>query len=129
MSAEHSPKNYIKIWAILMGLLFVSLIGPEFGIQWLTLVTAFGIAFVKAYIVLTRFMHIGDSPKFVSFIIATSLVFLLLFFSATAVDVMRPSGDNWIKPAWLAGDATGGGPSGHVADEHATDEHASDDHH
>jgi caa(3)-type oxidase subunit IV len=112
MSEEHTPEHYVKIWAILMVLLFVSVVGPMFEIQWLTLVTAFGIACVKAFLVATRFMHINDSPRFVTFIVSSCLVLMLLFFAATAVDVMRPTGDNWKKPAWIEGDATAG-PAGH----------------
>ena len=68
----------------------------------MAMITAFGIACVKAYLVATRFMHIGDEPAFVSYIVVTALVFMLLFFAAVAPDVMKPTGSNWIKPAWLA---------------------------
>ena len=39
----HHP-NYVRIYVILLVLLGVSVIGPEFGIRWVTLVTAFGVA-------------------------------------------------------------------------------------
>jgi hypothetical protein len=42
-------------------------------------------------------------PKFISYIMVTCLVFMLLFFSATAPDVMRKQGSNWVKPDWVAG--------------------------
>ena len=98
---DHSA-YYIKIWAILVVLLVVSVAGPFIGVFWITMVTAFGIACVKAYLVATRFMHIGAEPAFVSYIVVTALVFMLLFFAAVAPDVMKPTGSNWIKPAWLA---------------------------
>ncbi len=98
---DHSA-YYIKIWAILVVLLVISVAGPFIGIFWLTMVTAFGIACVKAYLVATRFMHITDEPRFVTYIVVTALVFMLLFFAAVAPDVMKPTGSNWIKPAWLA---------------------------
>jgi caa(3)-type oxidase subunit IV len=97
--AHSTPKDYVKIWAILVVLLFVSIIGPEFGIRSVTLFTAFGIAFIKAGLVVRKFMHIGDSPPFISYIMVTCLVFMLLFFAGTAPDVMKDSGDNWVKPA------------------------------
>ena len=103
MSEDGHHTNYVKIWAILMVLLFISVIGPEFGIRWLTLVTAFGIAVVKAYMVATKFMHIGDAPKFVTYIVMTCLVFMLLFFAGTAPDVMNDTGSNWVKPTWVEG--------------------------
>jgi hypothetical protein len=34
----------------------------------------------------------------VVYILATTLVFMLLFFAGTAPDVMKHSGDNWQKP-------------------------------
>lgn len=103
MSEDGHHTNYVKIWAILMLLLFVSIIGPEFGIRWLTLFTAFGIACIKAYMVADKFMHIRQMPSFVSYIVVTCLVFMLLFFAATAPDVMNDSGTNWEKPTWVAG--------------------------
>ncbi len=96
--AAHGPRHYVKIWAILIVLLTISILGPLVGIQEVTLVTAFGIAVVKAWLVLKNFMHITDQPRFVSYMIATCLVFMLLFFAGTAGDVMNQTGDNWYKP-------------------------------
>ena len=103
MSEDGHHTNYVKIWGILMILLIVSIIGPMAEIRWLTLVTAFGIACVKAYLVADRFMHINQMPKFVSYIVVTCLVLMLLFFAAVAPDVMNDSGTNWVKPDWVAG--------------------------
>ena len=47
-----------RIGQILLGLLIVSVVGPMAGIRALTLVTAFGIALVKAYMVAKNFMHL-----------------------------------------------------------------------
>ena len=30
-----------------------------------------------------------------------TLVFMLLFFAATAPDVMQPEGTQWLKPSWI----------------------------
>jgi len=98
---EHAHPNYVKIWGILLVLLAISVAGPFIGIQWVTLVTAFGIAVVKAYLVARNFMHLNVQPRFVVYMLATVLVFMLLFFAGTAPDVMNPEGDNWVKPAWL----------------------------
>jgi caa(3)-type oxidase subunit IV len=103
MSEDGHHTNYVKIWAILMVLLFVSVIGPEFGIRSLTLFTAFGIACIKAYMVATKFMHIDQMPSFVSYLVITCLVFMLLFFAGVAPDVMNDAGSNWVKPTWVAG--------------------------
>ena len=103
MSEDGHHTNYVKIWAILVGLLVISVLGPMAEIRWLTLTTAFGIAGVKAYLVADRFMHINQMPKFINYIVVTCLVLMLLFFSATAPDVMNDEGTNWVKPTWLAG--------------------------
>jgi caa(3)-type oxidase subunit IV len=103
MSEDGHHTNYVKIWAILVGLLVISVVGPMAEIRWLTLVTAFGIACVKAYLVAVKFMHISEMPKFVTYIVATTLVFMLLFFAAVAPDVMNDTGSNWEKPTWVAG--------------------------
>jgi caa(3)-type oxidase subunit IV len=102
MSEEHAHHpNYVKIWAILVVLLIVSVIGPMFGIRIVTLLTAFGIALVKAYLVAKNFMHIDIAPRYVTYLATTCLVFMLLFFAGAAPDVMKADGHNWVKPSWL----------------------------
>ena len=55
MSADdHGIKHYVKVWAVLLVLLVVSIVGPMFEIQVVTLVTAFGIAIVKATMVVRK---------------------------------------------------------------------------
>ncbi|UCE87582.1 MAG: caa(3)-type oxidase subunit IV [Deltaproteobacteria bacterium] len=101
MSEEHTHHpNYVKIWAILVALLVVSVIGPMFEIRVVTLITAFGIAVVKAYMVAKNFMHINIAQRYVTYLVATVLLFMLLFFAGTAPDVMKPEGSNWVKPSW-----------------------------
>jgi caa(3)-type oxidase subunit IV len=109
MSEEHTHHpNYVKIWAILIVLLAISVAGPMIGIKWVTLLTAFGIATVKAYIVATNFMHIGSTERFVPYLIVTCLLFMLLFFAGVAPDVMKANGENWEKPEWVEAQARAG---------------------
>lgn len=96
----HQHPNYIRIWALLLVLLVVSVAGPMLGVQWVTLVTAFGIAIVKAYLVAKNFMHVNIERRFVVYALLTVLVFMLLFFSAVAPDVMKKEGRGWEKPSW-----------------------------
>jgi len=96
----HHP-NYVKIWAILSALLVVSVAGPFIGIRAVTLITAFGIAIVKAYMVAKNFMHITVAPRFVAYLVGTMLVFMLLFFAGVSPDVMKARGTDWEKPTWL----------------------------
>ena len=87
----HHP-NYVKIWAVLLGLLIVSVAGPFIGIKVVTLMTAFGIAIVKAYLVVKNFMHIDIAAKYVAYFVVTALVFMFLFFAGAAPDVMKSAG-------------------------------------
>ncbi len=97
----HHP-NYIKIWAILCVLLVISILGPMLGIRPVTLITAFGIAIVKAYLVAKNFMHITLEKRFITYMVMTVLVFVFLFFAGVAPDVMKHEGTGWEMPAWKA---------------------------
>ena len=94
----HGHTNYVKIWAWLLVLLAISVAGPFLEIQAVTLITAFGIAIVKAYMVARFFMHVTVQKKFVTYMLLTCLVFMALFFAGVAPDVMKAEGDNWYKP-------------------------------
>ena len=97
----HHP-NYTKIYVILLVLLGISILGPMVGIRAVTLITAFGIAVVKAYLVAKNFMHITVEKRYIPYLVGTALVFMLLFFSGVAPDVMNSEGRNWEKSSWLA---------------------------
>jgi len=91
----HPDSHYVKIWGILCVLLVISVLGPELGIPILTLITAFGIAFVKAWLVMKNFMHLDVEKPIVHYILATCLVFMVLFFAGVSPDVMEHDGDSW----------------------------------
>jgi caa(3)-type oxidase subunit IV len=93
----HTHTNYVKIWALLTGLLVVSVLGPLLEIRVVTLITAFGIAIVKAYIVAKFFMHLNIERKFVAYILVVMLAFMLVFFGGVAPDVLEHDGQNWHK--------------------------------
>jgi caa(3)-type oxidase subunit IV len=96
---HHPASYYVKTWAILVVLLGVSIIGPMFEIFWLTMITAFGIACVKAYLVAARFMHLNIEKRLASIIVIMALVLMSLFFAGVAPDVMKHQGDNWVNAA------------------------------
>ena len=113
-SDAHAPAHYIRIWALLLALLVVSVAGPMLGVLWVTLVTAFGIAVVKAYLVAKHFMHVNVEQRFVVYALLTALVFMALFFAAVAPDVMKKDGTQWEKPSWKVPAASAGAPeAGH----------------
>lgn len=94
-SEAHGHPNYVKIWGILLVLLVVSIIGPELGIKWLTLLTAFGIALVKTYYVAAHFMHLSFEKKYIWFLLLIATIFMGVFFFGVASDIMKSEGQNW----------------------------------
>jgi len=101
---DHGQAFYVKIWAILLVLLIVSILGPilaphlEIGFlkAWMiTLMTAFGIAVVKAYLVAANFMHLNIEKRYITYLLTTMLMLMLLFFAGVSPDVMRHKGQNW----------------------------------
>ena len=115
--AAHAHPNYPRVYALLLALLCVSVIGPMIGIRVVTIITAFGVAAYKAYLVAKNFMHINVEKPFISYLVLTVVVFMLLFFAGTAPDVMKPEGTQWVKPSWKAGTAHAA-PAAHGS-EHA----------
>ncbi len=95
--AHHT--NYVKIWAILLGLLVVSVVGPMLGHPVLTMITAFGIAFVKAFLVIKYFMHLTVEKKYIGFLLLTMLAIMLVFVAGVAPDVMKHEGQRWTNNA------------------------------
>lgn len=91
----HGPAHYTKIWGILLGLLVVSVAGPFLGIPIVTLLTAFGIALVKAYLVAKHFMHLPLERKYVTYLLVTMLALMGLMVGALSPDILRHQGRNW----------------------------------
>jgi caa(3)-type oxidase subunit IV len=106
--APHHEINYVAIWAVLCALLGISVLGPMVGVRFLTLITAFGIAIVKAYMVCRYFMHLNIEKKWVAYILGFMLALMLIFFGGVAPDVSRQEGLRWqktyIEPATLGGE-------------------------
>jgi caa(3)-type oxidase subunit IV len=102
----HQP-NYKKIYFTLLGLLVISVAGPFFGILWVTLITAFGIALVKANLVVRNFMHLRWEKRIMKWMLATSVVLMFLLFAGVSPDVMKHQGTRWVNNAALAATARG----------------------
>lgn len=96
MSEAHAHPNYIKIWYWLLVLLAVSVAGPMLEIPAITIITAFGIATVKAYLVAANFMHLKFEKKIIWFLLILSISLLGVFFFGSAPDLMMTEGDQWI---------------------------------
>ena len=95
--ASHGYNYYVKIWGILMVLLVISLVGPELEILIVTLITAFGVAVVKAGMVAAYFMHLNIEKKYIWGLLTSALIFLVGLFIGVAPDVMQNEGVQWLK--------------------------------
>jgi cytochrome c oxidase subunit IV len=107
----HGQAFYVKIWGILLVLLLISILGPvaaphiedaaagagaHFLKGWMiTIMAAFGIAVYKAYLVAANFMHLNIEKRYISYLLGTMLMLMLLFFAGVAPDVMKHKGQNW----------------------------------
>ena len=96
MSETHEHPNYVKIWYWLLVLLAISVAGPMLEVPALTLITAFGIAIIKSFLVAAYFMHLKFEKKIIWLLLIMSLFLLGVFFFGTAPDIMMTEGDQWI---------------------------------
>ena len=96
MSEAHEHPNYVKIWYWLLVLLAISVAGPMLEIPAVTIITAFGIALVKSFLVAANFMHLKFEKKIIWFLLIMSVCLLGVFFFGTAPDLMMTDGEQWI---------------------------------
>ncbi|GMU62346.1 MAG: hypothetical protein AMXMBFR34_41090 [Myxococcaceae bacterium] len=96
---EGHHTNYVKIWGILVVLLVLSVLGPMLEVRAVTLITAFGIALVKAYLVARYFMHINLERKWIAYLMVTMLAFMAVMVGGVAPDVLKHDGLNWENTA------------------------------
>ncbi len=94
---HHAPRNYVRIWALLCVLLVVSIIGPTLEIRVVTLITAFGVAILKAYLVAKHFMHLDIEQRWVAYVLVAMLAFMVVYFGGVAPDVLKQTGHRWEK--------------------------------
>ena len=96
MSEAYAHPNYVKIWVWLVVLLLISVAGPMLEIPSLTIITAFGIAVIKAFLVAANFMHLKFEKQIISFLLILALCLLCVFFFGLAPDIMMTDGEQWI---------------------------------
>ena len=111
MAEQHDPgqhhPDYKKVYIALVILLAISVAGPHVGLKWLTLITAFGVALVKANLVVENFMHLKWEKVVAKWVLGVSLLLMALFFAGVAPDVMEHRGLRWVNDAALAAVARG----------------------
>lgn len=120
-SEHHGDGHYIKIYLILLGLLIVSILGPELEIQIVTLITAFGVAVIKANLVVGHFMHLNVEKPIIKWILGASVVLMALMWAGVAPDVQNHEGYQWENLAAQAAVERGiEDPEDHGAEEAAS---------
>ena len=93
--SSHAHPNYIKVWGILIVLLILSVLGPEIGNKWVTVLAAFGIAIWKTYLVASNFMHLKFEKHIIWFLLLISVVLLGVFFFGVSSDILKTEGQQW----------------------------------
>lgn len=87
--------NYFFVYAVLVVLFVASVSGPLLGVWWLTLITAFGVAIVKATMVAAYFMHLNIERRYIWYLLFVMLGLMLVLFAGVAPDVLARGGQNW----------------------------------
>ncbi|MBM4367214.1 MAG: cytochrome C oxidase subunit IV family protein [Deltaproteobacteria bacterium] len=99
--AEHHDhsKFYIKVWAALFVLFLISVFGTLTPWFFVTIIVGFGIALVKAYLVVRYFMHVDIEKPVVHYALVAGLALMVLFFAAASPDVLNHEGSRWVNVA------------------------------
>lgn len=99
MSHDNHDAAYIRTWAVLLAALLISL-----GIGLVTespiaVALIFAIAAVKAWLVLSRFMHMNREPRFLQMVTVGAVAAIACFFVGVYPDVARAWSVIPLKPA------------------------------
>jgi caa(3)-type oxidase subunit IV len=92
---QHPTSHYVKIYLWLLALFAISVAGPTLEIQVVTLITAFGVAVLKARLVIRHFMHLSFELPVARWFLTASVVLVALFWAGVAPDVQNHEGLNW----------------------------------
>ena len=94
---EGHHTNYLKIYGWLLVLLVASIFGPTIHIMAVILITAFGIALVKAFMVAAYFMHLNVEKKYIWHLMFGCLGVLAVMYAILIWDVQHHDGKNWVN--------------------------------
>ena len=111
-SHEDHSDHYKAVFKLLLIFFAISFVGPliaDFAVEKMgiphiigfvfTMITAFGVAFLKARLVIVHFMHLPQEKPYVSYILQTTLVLIAIFIAGVMVDVLAHEGQNWTNDA------------------------------
>ncbi|MDP6944342.1 MAG: cytochrome C oxidase subunit IV family protein [Myxococcota bacterium] len=90
--STHPPINYNLTFGLLVGALVLSLVVAELFTGPIMVTSIFVIAVYKAYLVLTRFMHLSIEPAYIRMGAPALVLFLLLIFVGFYPDIVMTFG-------------------------------------
>ena len=95
---DHSAE-YFATYKKLLVLFAISVAGPEIAhflpdtlAKIVVLLTAFGIAFWKAGLVIEKFMHLGHMKRYITYLQLSCLIFMAIFVAAVSPDIFKHEG-------------------------------------
>jgi caa(3)-type oxidase subunit IV len=89
---QHAHPNYILIYFALLALLGVSIALGQIGNIYLMTGLVFGVAAIKALMVLRYFMHLKFEPLFIAIILISAALCLVVLFIGVYPDAVLRSG-------------------------------------
>jgi caa(3)-type oxidase subunit IV len=96
-SEPHAVSQYLQIWATILVLFVVSIAVAQVShSRPLVLITAFGIAIVQATLVAAYFMHLKEEKTYISYLLGSMILALVMLYAGTMADVHHTSGVNWV---------------------------------
>lgn len=99
MSHDNHDATYIRIWAVLLVALLISLGIGLVSESPIAVALIFAIAAVKAWLVLSRFMHMNREPRFLQMVTVGAVAAIACFFVGVYPDVARAWSVIPLKPA------------------------------
>jgi caa(3)-type oxidase subunit IV len=93
--ADHdhaSDRTYIMLWGVLIVALFASLGLGELGNSNAMVMLIFGIAAVKAYLVIAHYMHLKLEPLFVKLIMLGAVLVIAICYFGLVPDIVFGAG-------------------------------------
>jgi caa(3)-type oxidase subunit IV len=93
MAGHGAERGYVSIWVVLVLLLLVSVAAGSLGHRLLATGLIFGIAIVKAGLVVAQYMHLRLEPKWVAVMMGGAVFLMLVLFAGLYPDIVRVYGD------------------------------------
>ncbi len=87
-----SKKFIIQLWVALLVMLFVSLAIGELASPFIATLAVFGVAIIKAFIVLYYYMGMKEEPKFLIWSMAGATVLMIMLFFILWPDIVAVYG-------------------------------------